>query len=65
MNEEQERPVAELALPERLVLGYRVDDSTMMIWRVSTLLRNLKGPTPQHLTFAATHFRELPAPPLT
>lgn len=59
-------PVAGLAAsgdPERLVLGYRADDGAMMIWRASMLLRNLKGPTPQHLTFAATHFRELPDPP--
>lgn len=64
--EEPWRPVAELAAsgdPERLVLGYSANDDAMMIWRASMLLRNLAGPTPQHLMFAATHFREMPAPP--
>lgn len=57
-------PIDDLGLPDdRLVLGYRADDGAMMIWRVSILLRNIAGPTPQHLSFLATHYRELPLPP--
>lgn len=39
------------------------DDGRIMIWRGSILARDLAGPTPNHLSFPATHWRPLPAPP--
>ena len=38
-------------------------DGRMMIWRGIILARNLKGPTPAQLSFPATHWAHLPAPP--
>lgn len=38
-------------------------EGRVMIWRASMLNRNQKGPTPQHLSFPATHWAPLlPAP---
>lgn len=46
-----------------LILACRESDGAQMIWRASMLLRNLRGPTPYHLGFQATHWMRLPPPP--
>ena len=38
----------------------RTADGRVMQWRASLLARNLKGPTPEHLSFPATEW--MPAP---
>jgi len=61
-------PIDELAGAPDLVLAYVPPDAQfpqgrMMIWSRDILARNIKGPTPGHLQFPATHWMHLPAPP--
>ena len=54
------RPIETLEGGETDFVIARTADGRVMQWRVSLLARNLKGPTPNHLSFPAIEW--MPAP---
>jgi len=58
--EAQWQPIDTMPTGELDFILARTPDGRVMQWRASMLARNLKGPTPSHLSFPATEW--MPAP---
>ena len=54
------QPIETMPTGDDLFLA-ATEDGRIMIWRGSILARNLKGPTPDHLSFPAVAWQPLPA----
>lgn len=55
----QWRAIESLPDGDEMIIA-RTDDGRVMVWRANILARNLRGPTPEHLQFPATHWTNIP-----